>query len=50
MKKNLTKVGNSWALLFTKTIIELLDIDPENDKIEMEVENKVLKIKKSIEE
>lgn len=50
MKKSLTKIGNSWALLFTKTIIELLDIDPENDKIEMEVENKVLKIKKSIEE
>ena len=27
MKKNFTKVGNSWAMLFTKTMIEMLDID-----------------------
>lgn len=47
MKKSLTKVGNSWALLLNKTLIELLDINPETDQIEMEVENKVLKITKS---
>ena len=30
-----------------KTIIELLDINPEQDQIEMEVEGKVMKIKKA---
>ena len=48
MKKNLTKVGNSWALLLPKTILELLKINPENnDQLELEIEGEVLKIKKS---
>lgn len=46
MKKNLTKVGNSWALLFTKTMIELLNADPEKDTLNLEFEGEVLKIKK----
>ena len=47
MKRNLSKSGNGWAVFLPKVIIELLDINPEVDKIDLEVENKVLKIKKA---
>ena len=47
MKKKLYKSGNAWALLIQKAILELLDIDPENDEVELEVENKILKIKRA---
>ena len=46
MKKKLFKSGNAWVLLMQKTILQLLDIDPEVDEVELEVENKVLKVKK----
>lgn len=46
MKKKFTKIGNSWAMLFTKTILELLEINPEQDEIELTIENKTLKIEK----
>lgn len=39
--------GNAWALLIQKAILELLDINPEEDELELEVENKVLKVKKA---
>ena len=39
--------GNAWALLIQKVILELLDINPETDEVELEVENKVLKVKKA---
>lgn len=48
MKKKLYKSGNAWALLIQKAILQLLDIDPENDEVELEVENKVLKVKKVV--
>ena len=38
--------GNGWAIFIPKTILKLIDIIPEKDKIELEVENKVLKVKK----
>ena len=47
VKRNLSKSGNGWALFMPKTIIELLDINPEEDQVEIEVENKVLKVKKA---
>lgn len=47
MKRKLSKSGNGWSLFMPKTIIELLDINPEQDQIEMEVEGKVMKIKKA---
>lgn len=47
MKRKLLKVGNGWAVFLPKVLIELLDIDPETDQIEMEVQNKVLTIQKS---
>lgn len=39
--------GNGWAIFIPKTILKLIDIIPEKDKIELEVENKVLKVKKA---
>ena len=46
MKKKFTKIGNSWAILFTKTMLEILDINPEKEQIEIEFENKILKLQK----
>ncbi len=50
MIRKLFRSGTGWALFMPKVIIELLKIDPEIDEIEMEVENDVLKIKKSVTE
>lgn len=47
MKKKLYKSGNAWALLIQKAILGLLGIDPETDEVELEVEGKVLKVKKA---
>ncbi len=47
MKKKLYQSGNAWALLIQKAILQLLDINPEEDEVELEVENKVLKVKKA---
>ncbi len=47
MRKKLYRSGNAWALLIQKAILELLEIDPEVDEVELEIENKVLKVKKS---
>lgn len=47
MKKNLIRNGSGWAIFVPKPILELLDINPEEDQIELEVENKVLKIKRA---
>jgi hypothetical protein len=46
MKRKLMRSGNGWALFMSKTLIELLKINPETDFIEMQIENDVLKIKK----
>jgi antitoxin component of MazEF toxin-antitoxin module len=47
MKKKLFKSGNAWVLLLQKAILELIDLNPETDEVELEVENKVLKVKKA---
>lgn len=47
MKKYLTKSGNSWVMTFTKTLLELLELNPENEQVEIEVEGKTLKITKA---
>ncbi len=46
MKKKFITIGNSWAMLFTKTMLEMLDIDPEKEQAEIEFDKKVLTIKK----
>ena len=47
MKKKLYKSGNAWAVIIQKAILELLDINPEQDEIELTIENKTLKIEKA---
>lgn len=47
MKKNLIRNGNGWALFMTKTMLELLDINPEEEQVEIEVIGKVLKVTKA---
>ena len=47
MKKKLIKSGNAWVLVIQKAILELIDINPEIDEVELEVENKMLKVKKA---
>lgn len=47
MKKKFTKIGNSWAILFTKTMLEMLDINPEKEQAEIEFDRKIMIIKKS---
>lgn len=46
MERKLFRTGNGWSLFIPKVIVELLKIDPEHDKIEMQIENDVLKIRK----
>lgn len=46
MIRKFFRTGNGYSLFIPKVIIELLKIDPEEDSIEMEIENDVLKIKK----
>ena len=47
MKKKFTKIGNSWAMLFTKTMIEILDINPETEEIEIVFNKNTITFKKS---
>jgi len=47
MKKNLIRNGTGWALFMPKTLIELIDLDPETDQVEIEVENKIIKVTKA---
>jgi len=50
MKKKLFRSGGGWALFLAKPVLELLDIDPESDQVEMEINNKILQVKKADEE
>ncbi len=47
MKKKLYKSGNAWALLIQKAFLQLLDIDPEVDEVEIDIKDKVMTIKKA---
>lgn len=47
MERKLFKSGGGWALFVNSTILKLLKINPEEDKVEYEIENNVLKIKKA---
>lgn len=50
MKKKFIKIGNSWAMLFTKTMLEMMNINPEIDSAEIEFDKKVLIMKKEEQE
>ena len=47
MKKKFTNIGNSWGILFTKTMLEILDINPETEQVEIEFNKKILIMKKA---
>ncbi len=47
MERKLIRSGNGWGLFINSTILKLLKIDPEKDKVEYIVENDTLKIKKA---
>lgn len=47
MERKLFRSGGGWGLFINSTILKLLKIDPEKDKVEYIVENDVLKIKKA---
>ncbi len=46
MKRKFTKIGNSWAMLFTKTMMEMLDVNPAKEQVEIEFDKKTLIMKK----
>lgn len=50
MAKKLTQIGSSWGIIIPKAILEVMGINPVIDKIDVDMENKVLKIKKAKEE
>ena len=47
MKKKLSRSGSGWALFMPKTLLELVDVNPETDMLEVKVENDVIKITKA---
>ena len=47
MKKKLSRLGSGWALFMPKTLLELIDVDPEKDYLEVKVENDIVKITKA---
>ncbi len=47
MKRKLSRSGNGWSIFLPKVIIELLDINPEVDDIDLKIENNTLLVKKA---
>ena len=50
MKKKLSRSGSGWALFMPKTLLELVDVDPESDMLKIQVENNTIKITKAQED
>lgn len=47
MIRKIIQVGNSWGIIIPQSILELLKVNPVLDKLEFEVDGKVLKITKA---
>lgn len=47
MKKKLSRSGSGWALFMPKTLLELIDVNPETDLLDIKVENNIVKITKA---
>ena len=43
----LRSIGHSWGIIIPKNILEMMGINPTMDDIDVDLENKVLKIKKA---
>ncbi len=50
MRKKFTQIGNSWGLIFSKTILELLNVNPVKDEVDIKVVDDKLIITKYKEE
>ena len=46
MKRKFISVGNSWAVLFTKTMLEILEIDPETERVDIEFNKQTIIMEK----
>ncbi len=46
--RKLTKSGNGFALYIPNSILELLEINPEIDQVELNVDKNILKLKKAL--
>ena len=46
MAKKLTQIGTSWRVIIPKPLLEVLKINPVQDKIDFEIEGETLKITK----
>ena len=42
MKRKLSRSGSGWALFMPKTLLELINVNPENDQLEVKVENDII--------
>lgn len=45
--KKLSRSCSGWALFMPKTILELIDVNPEKDMLKIQVENNTIKITKA---
>lgn len=45
--KKLSLSGSGWALFMPKTLLELIDVNPEKDMLKIQVENNTIKITKA---
>lgn len=45
--KKLVQIGHSWGIIIPKNILEIMRINPVLDEIDFDLDNKVLKIKKT---
>lgn len=45
--KKLSRSCSAWALFMPKTILELIDVNPEKDMLKIQVENNTIKITKA---
>jgi len=46
LERKITQVGNSWGIIIPKSILDMLDINPVLDKVELYIENNEIRIRK----
>ena len=46
MRKKLRQLGNSWGLIINRTLLEIMNINPVLDEIEIIVEKDEIRLKK----
>lgn len=46
IKKNLRQIGNSYGVILPKLILEMVNINPVLDEVELYIENNEIRIRK----